>query len=158
MRGRENRIPMLDLAAQQADIKEELLAGFATLIDTGRFVLGDPVESFESDLAKLCEARHALSCNSGTDALWLALRGLGIGAGDAVLCPAYSFFATAATIVRAGATPIFVDIDPATFNLDPGQVLNYGTAETGGDFTGTEILATAPIAVFGGHECARRPQ
>jgi dTDP-4-amino-4,6-dideoxygalactose transaminase len=123
MSGRENRIPMLDLAAQQADIKEELLAGFATLIDTGRFVLGDPVESFESDLAKLCEARHALSCNSGTDALWLALRGLGIGAGDAVLCPAYSFFATAATIVRAGAIPIFVDIDPATFNLDPEKAI-----------------------------------
>jgi dTDP-4-amino-4,6-dideoxygalactose transaminase len=123
MSGGENRIPMLDLAAQQADIKEELLAGFATLIDTGRFVLGDPVESFESDLAKLCEARHALSCNSGTDALWLALRGLGIGAGDAVLCPAYSFFATAATIVRAGATPIFVDIDPATFNLDPEKAI-----------------------------------
>ncbi len=115
----EKRIPMLDLSAQHAEIRSELLAGFAEIVDSGRFVLGDAVVSFESDLAKLCEARHGLSCNSGTDALWLALRGLGIGPGDAVLCPAYSFFATASTIVRTGATPVFCDIDPATLNLDP---------------------------------------
>jgi len=114
---------MLDLAAQHAEIKTELLAGFATILDSGRFVLGDPVASFESDLAKLCEVRHGLSCNSGTDALWLALRGLGIGEGDAVLCPAYSFFASAATIVRVGATPVFCDIDPATLNLDPEDAI-----------------------------------
>lgn len=115
----EQRIPMLDLSAQHAEIRSELLAGFAEILDSGRFVLGDAVVSFESDLAKLCESRHGLSCNSGTDALWLALRGLGIGPGDAVLCPAYSFFATASTIVRTGATPVFCDIDPATLNLDP---------------------------------------
>ncbi len=114
---------MVDLAAQHAEIKTELLTGFASILDSGRFVLGDPVESFESDLAKLCEVRHGLSCNSGTDALWLALRGLEIGEGDAVLCPAYSFFATAATIVRAGASPIFCDIDPATLNLDPEDAI-----------------------------------
>ena len=114
---------MLDLAAQHAEIKAELLAGFAAILDSGRFVLGDPVVSFESDLAKLCEARHGLSCNSGTDALWLALRGLGIGPGDAVLCPAYSFFATASTIVRTGATPVFCDIDPASQNLDPSDAI-----------------------------------
>ncbi len=115
----EQRIPMLDLSAQHAEIRSELLAGFAEILDSGRFVLGDAVVSFESDLAKLCESRHGLSCNSGTDALWLALRGLGIGPGDAVLCPAYSFFATASTIVLTGATPVFCDIDPATLNLDP---------------------------------------
>ncbi|MBJ20756.1 MAG: transcriptional regulator [Deltaproteobacteria bacterium] len=119
----ENRIPMLDLAAQHADIKEELLSGFASILDMGHFVLGDSVQAFESDLARLCEVRHGLSCNSGTDALWLALRGLGIGDGDAVLCPAYSFFATAATIVRVGAIPIFCDIDPATLNLDPQDAI-----------------------------------
>ena len=117
------RIPMLDLVSQHAEIEEELLDGFAEVLASGRFVLGAPVEIFETELAKLCDARQAVSCNSGTDALWLALRGLGIGAGDAVLCPAYSFFATAATIVRVGATPIFVDIDPLTLNMDPEDAI-----------------------------------
>ena len=112
-------IPMIDLAAQHAEIEEELLEGFAEVMASGRFVLGEPVTGFETELAKLCEARHCVSCNSGTDALWLALRALDVGPGDAVLCPAFSFFATAASIVRVGATPVFADIDPATFNLDP---------------------------------------
>ena len=72
---------------------------------SGRFILGEPVRTFETELAELCEIRHAISCNSGTDALWLALQALEIGPGDAVLCPAFSFFATAAAIVRVGATP-----------------------------------------------------
>jgi dTDP-4-amino-4,6-dideoxygalactose transaminase len=119
----EAKIPMLDLRAQHAEIEEELIEGFAAILASGRFVLGDPGEAFESDLAKLCDARHALGCNSGTDALWLALRGLGIGPGDAVLCPAYSFFATAATIVRVGAKPIFADILPGSLNLDPEDAI-----------------------------------
>src|SRR6056297_3174231 len=110
---------MIDLAAQHATLKTELLAGITALIDSGRFVLGEPVEAFESDLAKLCGVPFAVGCNSGTDALWLCMHALGIGAGDAVLCPAYSFFSTAATIVRVGARPIFCDIDPTTLNLDP---------------------------------------
>jgi len=121
-------IPMLDLTAQHSEIEEELLEGFAEVIASGRFILGDAVETFESELAKLCDARHAVSCNSGTDALWLALRGLGIGPGDAVLCPAYSFYATAATIARLGATPVFADIDPATLNLDPQDALERAAA------------------------------
>ena len=112
---------MIDLAAQHAAIKTELLAGLSDLLDSGRFVLGEAVEAFESDLAKLCGLPFAVGCNSGTDALWLCMRALGIGPGDAVLCPAYSFFATAATIVRTGARPIFCDIDPATLNLDPDR-------------------------------------
>lgn len=116
-------IPMIDLTAQHAAIKSELLAGLSGLLDSGRFVLGAPVEAFESDLAKLCGLPFAVGCNSGTDALWLCMRALGIGPGDAVLCPAYSFFSTAATIVRAGARPIFCDIDPSTLNLDPEQAI-----------------------------------
>lgn len=116
-------IPMIDLAAQHAEIEEELLEGFAEVMASGRFILGEPVTAFEAALAKLCEIRHAISCNSGTDALWLALQALGIGPGDAVLCPAFSFFATAAAIVRVGATPVFADIDPVTLNLDPGDAL-----------------------------------
>lgn len=117
------KIPMLELGPQHADLEEELLQGFSAVLASGRFVLGDAVEAFESDLAKLCDAPHAVGCNSGTDALWLALRGLGIGPGDAVLCPAYSFFATAATIVRVGARPVFADIDPTSLNLDPEDAL-----------------------------------
>ena len=115
----EQRIPMIDLVAQHAEIEEELREAFAEVLASGRFILGAPVQTFETELAKLCDAREAVSCNSGTDALWLALRGLDIGVGDSVLCPAYSFFATAATIVRVGATPVFVDINPATLNMDP---------------------------------------
>ena len=114
----EEKIPMLDLRTQHADLQDELLEGFSAVLDSTRFILGDAVESFEADLAARCGAGFALGCNSGTDALWLALRGLGIGPGDAVLCPAFSFFATAAAIVRVGARPIFADIHPATFNLD----------------------------------------
>jgi len=121
-------IPMIDLAAQHAQIEEELLEGFAEVMASGRFVLGEPVAGFEAELAKLCEAGHGVSCNSGTDALWLALRALGVGPGDAVLCPAFSFFATAATVVRVGATPVFADIDPATFNLDPEDAIRRAEA------------------------------
>jgi dTDP-4-amino-4,6-dideoxygalactose transaminase len=118
MKSRE-AIPMIDLSAPHGEIEQELFEGFAEVVSSGRFVLGEPVEAFETALAKLCETRHAVACNSGTDALWLALRSLDVGPGDAVLCPAYSFFATAATIVRLGARPVFVDIDRATLNLDP---------------------------------------
>lgn len=118
-----HEIPMIDLRMQHAELETEILEGFRSVLETGRFILGDPVETFESELMKLCDTRHAVSCNSGTDALWLALRGLGIGPGDAVLCPAYSFFASAATIVRMGARPVFADIDPTTFNLDPEDAM-----------------------------------
>jgi dTDP-4-amino-4,6-dideoxygalactose transaminase len=119
----EAKIPMLDLRAQHAELEEELFEGFSAVLASGRFVLGEAVEAFESDLAKLCDLPHALGCNSGTDALWLALRGLRVGVGDAVLCPAYSFFATAATIVRVGARPIFADILPGSLNLDPEDAI-----------------------------------
>jgi dTDP-4-amino-4,6-dideoxygalactose transaminase len=119
----EAKIPMLDLRAQHADLEEELLEGFSAVLSAGRFVLGETVEAFESDLAKLCDLPHAIGCNSGTDALWLALRGSGVGVGDTVLCPAYSFFATAASIVRVGARPAFADILPGSLNLDPEDAI-----------------------------------
>jgi dTDP-4-amino-4,6-dideoxygalactose transaminase len=128
MSDRQIKIPMLDLVAQHASLKEELLEGFSAVISSGRFILGDPVEAFEKDLATLCETPFAVACHSGTDALWLALTALGIGSGDAVLCPAYSFFATAATIARIGATPVFCDIDSATLNLDPYDAIRRAEA------------------------------
>lgn len=137
-----HEIPMTDLRAQHAALEIELLEAFRSVLGTGQFILGDPVESFETDLAKLCDARHAVACNSGTDALWLALRGLGIGPGDAVLCPAFSFFASAATIVRVGARPIFVDIDPHTFNLDPEDALRRAERHD-------DIRAVMSVDLFG---------
>lgn len=124
----EAPIPMIDLAAAHRALEPELLARFSAVLASGRFVLGDGVAAFESELAELCEAPHAVSCNSGTDALWLALRALGVGPGDAVLCPAYSFFSTASTIVRLGARPVFADIDPASFNLDPEDAIRRAEA------------------------------
>ena len=123
-----HEIPMIDLRAQHASIESEILEAFRGVLSSGRFILGDAVESFEADIGKICDSRHTVSCNSGTDALWLAMRGLGIGPGDAVLCPAYSFFASAATIVRLGATPVFVDIDAATLNLDPEDAIRRAEA------------------------------
>jgi len=119
----EAKIPMIDLRAQHTELEEELLEGFSAVLASGRFILGNSVTAFEADLADSCRARFAIACNSGTDALWLALRGLGIGPGDAVLCPAYSFFATAATVARLGARPVFADIHPATLNLDPEDAI-----------------------------------
>ncbi len=119
----EAKIPMIDLRAQHAELEEELFEGFSAVLASGRFILGNSVSAFEAELAKTCRTEFAIGCNSGTDALWLALRGLGIGPGDAVLCPAYSFFATAATIARVGARPVFADIHPGTFNLDPEDAI-----------------------------------
>lgn len=115
----EAKIPMLDLRAPHARLEEEILEGIAAVLAGGRFILGDSVERFETQLAALCGLPHARTCNSGTDAIWLALRAIGVGPGDEVLCPAYSFVATASTIARLGARPVFADIDNATLNLDP---------------------------------------
>jgi dTDP-4-amino-4,6-dideoxygalactose transaminase len=116
-------IPMQDLAIQHEALEPALLSGLSKLLASGRFIQGDPVRNFEAELARFCQADHAVTCNSGTDALWLALRALDVGPGDAVLCPAYSFFASAATIVRLGATPVFCDVRPETLNLDPEDAL-----------------------------------
>ena len=137
-----HEIPLLDLPTQHAPLENELLEAFRAVLKTGRFILGDAVQSFEADLAKLCEARHAVACHSGTDALWLAMRGLGIGPGDAVLCPAFSFFASAATIARIGAIPIFVEIDPLSLNMDPEDAIRRAA-------TRTDIRAVISVDLFG---------
>ncbi len=135
-------IPMVDLGAEHRALEADLLEAFRDVIASGRFVLGDPVERFEAELAQLCDVRRAVSCNSGTDALWLALRALDIGPGDAVLCPAFSFVATASTIARVGARPVFVDLDPATFNLDPEDALRRLEREPG-------VRAVMSVDLFG---------
>jgi dTDP-4-amino-4,6-dideoxygalactose transaminase len=118
----ERRIKMIDLEALHRPIRAELDAALARVLDGGRFVGGDAVRAFEAGFANACDSAHAVGCASGSDALLLALMALGIGAGDQVICPAFTFFATGSSIARLGAEPIFVDIDPHTFNLDPARV------------------------------------
>jgi len=115
-------VPMLDLSRQYASLRRDVLAAVTRVCDSQHYILGEEVKAFEREFAGLCDARHATGCASGTDALWLALAAAGIAPGDEVITTAFSFFATASCIVRAGARPVFVDIDPETLNLDPAKV------------------------------------
>lgn len=116
------RVPLLDLVAQHEPMREEIHGVLRRLVDSQRFVLGEEVERLEEEIAAYCGTKYAVGCASGTDALLLAMMVLGIGQGDEVVTTPYSFFATVSTIVRAGATPVFVDIDPKTFNLNVAQI------------------------------------
>lgn len=116
------RIPMVDLKAQYRDLGPEIDAALRAVVASGQFVLGPAVEAFEREVAAYCGVRHAIAVASGTDALHLALRAAGIGPGDEVVTTAFTFIATAGAISQTGARPIFVDIDPATFNINPSLV------------------------------------
>ena len=115
-------IPLLDLHAQYAPLRNEILAAVTRVCDSQRFIMGPEIEALEAEMAALLEVEHAVAVSSGTDALLLALMALDIKAGDEVITSTYSFFATAGTVVRLGARPVLVDIDPVTFNLDPEHV------------------------------------
>ncbi len=110
---------MLDLGRQYKPIRDELLAALEQVLDSRQFVLGEAVAGFERAAAEQLGVAHAIGCASGTDALWLALAGAGIGAGMSVVTTPFSFFASVSSILRAGATPVLADIEPATFNLSP---------------------------------------
>jgi len=114
-------VPLLDLRRQYNNIRDEVLAAIARVCDSQAFILGPEVEALEREIAALTGAA-AVGCASGTEALWLALVAAGVKPGQAVITTPFSFFASASSIVRAGATPIFVDVDPDTLNLDPGRV------------------------------------
>ena len=111
-------IPLLDLKLQYATIRDEVLRVTADVYESQAFILGKRVDDFERDFAAYCHAKHAIGISSGTDALLIALMALGVGPGDEVIVPAYSFFATAGVVDRLGAVPVFVDIDLADYNLD----------------------------------------
>ena len=115
-------VPFLDFSRGYRAIREEVLAAIVEVCDSQRFILGPAVADFEAAASPHCGGTIAVGCASGTDALWLALAALNIGAGDAVLTSPFSFFATASSILRVGARPVFADIDPLTFNLDAGSV------------------------------------
>lgn len=137
------QVPLLDLKAQHETIREEILETVTRVIDSQRFILGDEVVKLESAIGGYCETKFAVGCASGSDALYLALLGLDIGPGDKVLTTPYSFFATVGSIARAGATPVFCDIDPETFNIDVRQAAAVLEAHP-------EIRAIIPIHLFGG--------
>src|ERR1700722_3954567 len=118
-------VPMLDLQRQYEKIQPEILAAVERVCSSQHYILGSEVEAFERELAGFCGASNAVGCSSGTDALWLALAAAGVQPGDQVLTTSFSFFASASAIARAGARPVFADIDPRTFNLDPAHVESF---------------------------------
>jgi dTDP-4-amino-4,6-dideoxygalactose transaminase len=123
-------IPHVDVKAQYAPLLDELKERLAAVLDSGRFILGPEVRAFEEEAAAYLGAAEAVGVANGTDALVLVLEALGVGAGDEVVCPAFTFYATAEAISRVGATPVFCDIDPATLNLDPADVAGRVTERT----------------------------
>ncbi len=115
-------IPMVDLKAQHAELREEINAGIQEVMESSQFLFGPRTTAFEREVADYLGTHHAVACASGTDALTLSLRALGIGEGDEVITTAFTFFASAESICLAGARPVFVDIDPDTYNIDPHKV------------------------------------
>ena len=125
-----NQIPLVDVKAQYAPLIPALQERFAAVLESGRFILGPEVEAFEREAAAFLGVPHAIGVANGTDALVLSLEALRIGPGDEVLCPAFTFYATAEAVARIGATPVFADIDPTTLNLDPEDVAARITPRT----------------------------
>ncbi|MBP8273749.1 MAG: DegT/DnrJ/EryC1/StrS family aminotransferase [Acidobacteria bacterium] len=123
-------VPLLDLKAQYTPIRQQILDAVTRVCDSQYFVMGPEVEGLEHELAAMLEVQHAIGVSSGTDALLLALMALGIGPGDEVITPTYSFFATAGCVSRLGATPVLVDIDPVTFNAAPEAIAAAVTPRT----------------------------
>ena len=125
------RVPLLDLTEQNRLLRPEIEAALGRVLDTNAFILGGEVKALEDELAAYCGTKYAIGCASGSDALLLALMALDVKAGDEVITTPYSFFATVSAITRLGATPVFVDIDPLTYNLDVSQIESKITERAG---------------------------
>jgi len=133
-------VPMLDLVAQNVVVKQKVLDGLSTLIDRCTFVLGENVAGLETDMVNYSGSKFAVGMSSGTDALLVALMALGVGHGDEVILPSFTFFATGGVVARLGAVPVFVDIDPVTFNATPQAIEAAITTRT---------KAIMPVHLFG---------
>jgi len=136
-------VKLLDLTAQYLPIRNEIRRAIDEVCDSQALILGPYVERFEKRLAEYCQTKHAIGVSSGTDAILCSLMAMEIGPGDEVICPSFTFFATAGCIARTGAKPVFVDIDPATFNIDPNLIEAKITPRT---------KAILPVHLFG--QCA----
>jgi dTDP-4-amino-4,6-dideoxygalactose transaminase len=133
-------VKLLDLQAQYLPLRQEIRRAIDEVSDAQALILGPHVERFERELAAYCGTKHAIGVSSGTDALLCALMALGVGPGDEVVCPSFTFFATAGSVARLGATPVFAEIDPRTFNVDPADVAKKLTGRT---------RAIMPVHLFG---------
>ncbi len=150
------KVPLLDLKAQYAQFRTEVLGAIEGVCASQHFILGEHVRALETEIARYCGASQGVGVSSGTDALLLALMALGVGRGDEVITSPYTFFATAGTIARCGARPVFCDIDPTTFNLSPQAVERFiderCTAGPNGLMnraTGGRIRALMPVHLYG---------
>jgi dTDP-4-amino-4,6-dideoxygalactose transaminase len=143
-------IPLLDLQRQYVGIREDVLEAIERVCDSQHFILGPEVEALEREIAALTGASDAVGCASGTEALWLALVAADVKPGDSVITTPFSFFASASSIVRVGATPIFVDVDPGTLNLEAERVESW-LRDRRGDQTG-HVRAILPVHLYG--QCA----
>jgi dTDP-4-amino-4,6-dideoxygalactose transaminase len=137
------KVPFFDLTSQFSSIEEEIKYALDEVFKTQQFILGPKVEALEQTIANYCQARYAIGVASGSDAILLSLMALGIGKGDEVLLPPFTFFATAGSVSRLGATPVFVDIDQKTYNIDPSKIEEKITPRT---------KAIIPVHLFG--QCA----
>lgn len=137
------QVPLLDVGRGNKPLLAQIQQAFARICESGRFILGPDVQDLEKNICSYTGAKHAIACASGSDALLLALMAYDIGPGDEVICPSFTFFATASAVYRLGARPVFVDIDPVTFNIDPAKVSAAINAKT---------KAIIPVHLFG--QCA----
>lgn len=147
------KIPLLDLQAQYQEIKLEINAAIAKVLSHQKFIMGPEVAELEFEIAQYCGVKHAVACASGSDAILLSLMAAGVSYGDAVVTTPYTFFATAGAISRLGATPVFVDIDPRTYNIDPNCIEDVFNRE--GIYKSritnhkTQIKAIVPVHLYG---------
>jgi len=134
------KVPMLDLNAQYEPMKNNVLQAIKDVFDSKRFINGPQIKELEEKLAEYCQCKHAIGVTSGTDALLISLMAFDIGEGDEVITTPFTFFATAGSIFRVGAKPVFVDIDPKTYNIDPDLIEEKITENT---------KAIVPVHIFG---------
>ena len=139
-------IPFIDLKAQQERIRDDVDQRIATVLNHGAYIMGPEVAELETELGKWAQTKHVISCSSGTDALILALLGKKLRPGQGVICPSFTFAATAESLAVLGASPVFADVDPHSFNLDPR---NLSAALQAGTDAGIDVVGIMPVGLFG---------